>query len=278
MSLEKVESAINRIIPFLLCVALLVGCGNQDSSVQKPITVEARRASIEAAMEHLDAGRVVEALAITSTLIEKDSSSAQSQETHALVLLADAERLDGLGQTSEGAKSRHKALEAYKTACTTSTNPGLLQLSTAQLAQMLNEETTAKKFYELAHDNVLIDSRASFFLAQIHMLKEEWKDANKWIDASLERDEFEPFAILSSALVEAQLGNIDIAVAQASRGCNINPNDPNLRFIQARVMRLSGNPNRALEILATLPEVFRKSSMGLEERSLCIDAIDGEFQ
>ena len=244
----------------------------------EPITVQVRRSSIDAAMVHLDAGKVLEALAITSTLVERDPDSAQSQEAHALVLLADAARLDTMYQAEQAGYSRSKALEAYKTACAQSTNPGLLQLSAAQLAQMLGKDELAKQYYKSAHENVPIDSRASFFLAQIHMLQEEWIEAKQWIDASLERDQFEPFALLSSALIEVQLGNIDVAITRATQGCDINPNDPNLRFIQARVIRLSGNPDRALEILATLPKVLRDSPIGMEERSLCLVALDGEIQ
>jgi tetratricopeptide (TPR) repeat protein len=278
VSLENVKSAIGRIIPFLFCVALLVGCGNSDSSVAEPITVQVRRSSIDAAIVHLDAGRILEALAITSTLVERDADSAQSQEAHALVLLADAARLDTMYQTEQAGYSRSKALEAYKTACAQSTNPGLLQLSAAQLAQMLGKDELAKQYYKSAHENVPIDSRASFFLAQIHMLQEEWIEAKQWIDASLERDQFEPFALLSSALIEVQLGSVDVAITRATQGCDINPNDPNLRFIQARVIRLSGNPDRALEILATLPKVLRESPIGMEERLLCLVALDGEIQ
>jgi tetratricopeptide (TPR) repeat protein len=278
VSLENVNSAILRIIPFIIHAALLVSCANSDSSAVEPITVQARRASIDAAMVHLNAGRVLEALAVTTTLVNKDGSSALSQESHALVLLADAARLDDLAQTLQATTSRRSALRAYQAACSLSTNPGLLQLSTAQLAQMLSEDEVAKRYYEQAHENVPIDGRASFFLAQMHMLQEEWIEAKRWIDASLERDQYEPFSLLSSALVEAQLGNFDLAKAQARQGCDINPNDPNLRFIQARVIRLSGNPNRALEILATLPKLLRESQIGIDERSLCLVAIEGEIQ
>lgn len=255
-----------------------MGCGNSETSGSEPITVQARRASIDAAMVHLDAGRVLEAMAITSTLVERDADSAQSQEAHALVLLADAARLDTMSQADQAHQSRSKALEAYEAACAQSTNPGLLQLSTAQLAQMLGKDEIAKQYYKSAHENVPIDSRASFFLAQMHMLQEEWTEAKQWIDASLLRDRFEPFALLSSALIEVQLGNLETANARATQGCDINPNDPNLRFIQARVIRLSGNPNRALEILATLPKVLRDSPIGMEERSLCLFALDGKLQ
>ena len=143
---------------------------------------------------------------------------------------------------------------------------------------MLGKNDIAKQYYKSAHENVPIDSRASFFLAQMHMLQEEWNEAKQWIDASLDRDPFEPFALLSSALIEVQLGNVEAANTRAKQGCDINPNDPNLRFIQARVVRLSGNPDRALEILATLPKVLRESPIGIEERSLCLGAIDGEIQ
>lgn len=256
--------------------ALLVGCGNGDSATEEPITVQSRRASIDAAMVHLDAGRIIEALAVTSTLVVRDSDSAQSQEAHALVLLAEAARLDHLDQPDQATVTRHSALRCYQFACSSSTDPGLLQLSTAQLAQMLNEDDIAKQHYKLAHENVPADSRAAFFLAQMHMLQEEWDEAKFWIDASLQRDQYEPFALLSSALIEVQLGNLETANTLATLGCNINPNDPNLRFIQARVLRLSGNPNRALEILTTLPAELRESQIGTEERSLCIVAIEGD--
>ena len=278
MSVENVKSAILRIIPFLIHAALLVSCGNSDSSTVEPITVQARRASIDAAMVHLDAGRVIEALAVTTTLVERDANSAQSQEAHALVLLADAARLDKLYQPEQATNARHSALRSYQFACSASTDPGLLQLSTAQLAQMLKEDEIAKRYYKMAHENVPIDSRAAFFLAQLHMLQEEWNDAKRWIDVSLQRDSFEPFALLSSALIEAQLENHDVAVALATQGCRIMPNDPNLRFIQARVLRLSGNPSRALEILATLPQILRESPIGIEERSLCLAGIEGADQ
>jgi tetratricopeptide (TPR) repeat protein len=229
-------------------------------------------------MVHLDAGRIIEALAVTSTLVERDGASAQSQEAHALVLLADAARLDGLDQSEQATFSRHSALNCYQIACSVSTKPQLLQLSTAQLAQMLNEDEIARHYYKLAHENVPIDSRAAFFLAQMHMLQEEWDEAKSWIDASLQRDKYEPFALLSSALIEAQLGNLDEANKLARQGCAIRPNDPNLRLIQARVMRLSGNPNRALEILGILPLEFRDSPIAKEERSLCIAGIEGANQ
>ena len=47
------------------------------------------------------------------------------------------------------------------------------------------------------------------------MLQEKWTEAKTWIDESKFRNPYEPFTLLSSALIEAQLGNSEIAVELA---------------------------------------------------------------
>lgn len=264
-------------IPAALIIATVTNCGNDRTHQELPITVEQRRASIDSAMSLLDVGRTTEALAITTNLVKKDPASAKSQEAHALVLLAKANQLDSTGKTEDATSKRLEALDAYVIACEESKEPGLLLLSTAQLAQMLNKDTAAA-YYRLAHEQVQGDGRASFFLAQIYMLQENWAEAQQWINESLLRDSSEPFALLSSALVEAQLGNFHDAKQLATRGCQILPNDSSLRFIQARVMRLSGSPKIALEILSSLPNEFRDSPLGKEERNLCLNSIGNASQ
>ena len=224
-------------------------------------------------MVHLDAGRIIEALAVTSTLVERDGASAQSQEAHALVLLAEAARLDGLDQSEQATFSRHSALNCYQIACSVSTKPQLLQLSTAQLAHMIDAIPTATKYYTLAHENVINDARASFFLAQIELINSRWDTAKVWITESMVRNPNEPFALLSLALIEAQLGNASVAIELANKGCGILPEEPNLRFIQARVFRLAGRPEQALEILIALPKTIQDSEMCRGEFDSCLDAI-----
>jgi len=275
---EKAISAISRIIPAFLSIALLIGCGNADTSSSQQVGVTQRRAAIDGANEHLHAGRIAEALAITTKLVEKDSSSAESQETHALVLLADASRLEMQGERLLANQQRVSALHAYEAACKVSTDPGLLQLSTGQLAQMLGEDELAYSYYTQAHEHVANDGRAAFFLAQLFLLEEEWEEAKHWIGESLDRNPDEPFALISSGLIEAELGNKAEAIQFASRSCLIQPDEPNLRFIQARIMRLVGDPQRALEILASLPQQLQESPPVLEERAECVQQIEGGSQ
>jgi tetratricopeptide (TPR) repeat protein len=240
-------------IPSILLVALLVACGKTDSPQTHSITVEQRDAAIESANELLQTNQVQEALAITSTLVANASDSAKSQEVHARALIAEGLRLDGLGKLGKAQEKRHEALDAYILACTQSTTPGLLQLSTAQMAQMIGEDEIAHEYYKLAHVNVPDDGRASFFLAQMEMLDKQWEEGRDWISQSLERNPNEPYALLSLAVIEAELGNFSIAITLAAKGCSISPTDPNLRFMQARVLRLSGKPQQAMEILLALP-------------------------
>jgi Tfp pilus assembly protein PilF len=265
-------------IPSVLSIVLVVGCSDANSLQETTVTVEQRRAAIKSTMEHLDGGRDREALAIISTLAKKDPHSPVTQEAYATVLLANSLQLDSEGAMDKGITFRRMALEAYITACNSSTAPGLLQLSTAQLAQMLGETEVATLYYEKAHDSNEGDGRAAFFLTQMYLLHKEWQQAKHWVNESLLRDPNEPYTLLSAALVEAELGNFSKAQTYSDRGCEILPDDPNLRCMQARVIRLCGNPTRALELLSALPEPIRGSTLVDDERALCILQIEETIQ
>ena len=261
-------------IPATLCIAFTVSCSNTDSPQSETITVEQRQSAIESANEMLQANRTIEALAITTTLVEKDSESPESQEIYALSLIAEGWRLEANGEWDRAHEKRIEALRAYINACTNSRVPGLLQLSTAQLAHMVGDTTTATMYYKLANNNIPTDARASFFLAQIAMLDQRWGEAERWISECLQRNPNEPFALLSLALIEAELGNIDSALKFAESGCELMPDNPNLRFIQARVLRLAGKPRQAMEILLALPNEMHQSQLYKDEIDLLIaDAV-----
>jgi Tfp pilus assembly protein PilF len=263
-------------IPAVLSTVLVLtaGCSDADSSTETSVTVEQRRTAINSTMEYLDSGKGKEALAIISTLAKRDPHSAVTQEKYATVLLAHSLQLSNEGDEAKGIALRKLALDAYITACKNSNSPGLLQLSTAQLAQMLGENDVAALYYEQAHNSNVNDGRAAFFLTQLHLLGKEWNQAKHWASESLLRDPNEPYTLLSAALVEAELGNFPQAQSYSERGCKILPDDPNLRCMQARVVRLSGNPTRALEILSALPLQMRGSTLVKDEQLLCMQEIE----
>ena len=252
---------------------MILGCKDTYSPQETQITVDQRRASIDAAMEYLDAGRFTESLAIMQLLSNKDPRGPETQESFGIVLLACAADENQYGDPEQEKAYRSLALDAYITACQTATSPGLLQLSTAQLAHMQGAEHIALTYYNLAHDSNPKDARASFFIAQIQLLNKNWLEAKTWIDRSILRDPTGPHALLSSALVEAELGNKEVAILRARKGCSIQPDDPNLRFIQARVLRISGQPIHALDILSSLPNEQRSSDLVREEIQMCNDVL-----
>ncbi|MEE2820107.1 MAG: hypothetical protein VX615_05780, partial [Planctomycetota bacterium] len=240
-------SLIPRMILALSIVALSQSCKNEVSPQSQGIPIEKRTQSIESAMEYLDSGQIVKALAITSLLTKEDAESPESQEAHGLVLLASAEKFDQDGFPDNAKIERERALTAFETACTLLSKPTLLSLSTGQLAHMLGDEKKARSYYNLAHDADENDERASFFIAQMEMLEEDWQKAQSWINKSMARNSTEPYTLLSSALIEVSLGNLELATSRADEGCKQKPNDENLRFMQARVYRKAGHPDRAVE-------------------------------
>ncbi len=203
-------------------------------------------------------------------LVQKDPNSAESQETHALALLSEAVSHNAIGSLIKAKECRENALAAYISACSLSSNPRLLFLSTGQLAHMLGDETTAITYYKLAHANVKDDPRAAFFLAQLAMTNERWGEGKEWITESLQRNPNEPFALVSLGLIEAELNNIKEAIALVNRGCAMLPDEPNLRFLQARVFRIAQQYDHAMEVLLQLPPDFRKSQMCQDELQLVL--------
>jgi len=271
-SVEKALSVMISMITAMVLAATLVGCQNAESPQAAPVSPNEREAAIQSVNEYLNTGRVKEALAITYALVQKDSLSSEAQETHALALLAESDRLEMLGK--DGDKKKFEALGAYESACKLSVSPGLLFLSTAQIAHMLGENDTAKIYYKKAILAVPNDARASFFLGQIELLDSNWDEAKHWLEESLRLNPNEPPALLSLALAEAQLGHTSVAIPLASKGCQLNPNDIQLRIIQARVLRICGQVQQALERLLVLPEEAQNQGICANEISICLKLLE----
>jgi len=242
-----------RIIPAtLLAVCFLTCCSSDSEPSTPPLSTEARRAALDSAMQHLDAGRTVEALAITSKLIVRDSNSIDTLEKHAIVLLAEASRIEKLGNSAHANSRREEALESYVAACSHLHVKGETQFSAAQLAHMLGETELAVSLYKKSHQKLPRDGRSALWLAQIDLLSQNWDSANYWIAESLQRNANEPSTLISAGLIQANLGDCEKAMDFTSKAIRIKPNDQNFRLMQARVLRICGDPIRAIEILSAL--------------------------
>ena len=240
------------ILATLLTVCALGACSRDAEPRSSTITTEARHSALASAMQHLDAGRTVEALAITSKLILRDPNSIISLEKHAVVLLGEADRVERLGNSTTANTRREEALEAYLAACSHQEVRGETQFSTAQLAHMLGEIELAVSLYKQSHKKLPNDFRSSLWLAQIDLLSQNWKSANHWITESLQRNPIEPSTLISAGLIQANLGDCEKALTLTNRAIRLQPNDENFRLMQARVLRMCGEPTRAIEILSAL--------------------------
>lgn len=257
-------------------VSFFMGCDGESDQTAIPLSVEAKRTAIESAMIHLDSGRSVEALAITSKLLEHDGNSLEILEKHAIVLLAEAARLESNDLRTEAMTKREEAMEVYKRACTQDGVSGGTQFSAGQLAHMLGDTSLARTLYEQSHLSLEVDGRSAFYLAQIYMLEEQWTHAHNWIQESLQRQPNEGFSLVSAGLIDANLGNCDSAKMHTDRAVQIKPNDANVRIMQARVLRLCNEPYRALELLAALPGSIRSSQIVRKEIDICQELLRGD--
>ncbi len=234
-------------------MALLVGCADPPPQPTAAPTHTDRRAAIEAVHVHLDAGRVAEALAISTRLVEAAPNDPRGLETDALVHLSYAAQLDTDGRYALGMQERGIAFDRYDRACANAAEPGLLYLSAGQIAQVLGWKEDARRHYEAADLAVPDDPRASFFLGQMALLESDHDAARIWLVRSNDILPNEPTTVASLALVEFHTGNSERALELAAQACALRPDDYGLRIIQARIVRVSGDPARAIELLSSLP-------------------------
>ncbi|MDP6693836.1 MAG: hypothetical protein QF444_05860 [Phycisphaerales bacterium] len=220
-------------------------------------------------MKHLDAGRTVEALAITSKLVLRDPDTIETLERHAIVLLAQAVKLEGNGDVEQSQRRREEALEAYLSACNLSGVTGGTQFSAAQLAHMLGKIKIAIPLYEKVHETLPNDGRSSLWLSQIYLLEENWESANRWIELSLKRQPSDPFTLISAGLIKANLNDCEAAKNYTLTAIKHRPRDEDIRLMQARVFRICDEPARALELLYSLSTTLRNSELVDQEISMC---------
>jgi tetratricopeptide (TPR) repeat protein len=239
----------------------------------EPISVEARQSAIDSAIQHLDAGRTVEALAITNKLIQRDPNSLASLETHAVVLLGETMRLISIGNESQANILKNEALETYLSICQFEKVTPHIQFSTAQLAHELGEYQLAQSLYKKSHAALVNDGRPALWLAQIELLEENWVSANNWIQESLQRQPLEPFTLISAGLIQANLQQCEEAMSYTNKAIGLKPNDENFRFMQARILRICGNPERALELLTSLSSTAKVTPLVIDEIASCKERI-----
>ena len=248
---------------------MLFACSPEADHTQEPISVEARRTAIDGAIQHLDAGRSIEALAITSKLVLRDPSSLESLEAHAIVLLGETLRLVSLGNVDQAHILKNEALETYLLICQLENVSPQIQFSAAQLAHELGEIEQAQSLYRKSHSALVHDGRPALWLAQIDLLEENWVSANNWIQESLQRQPLEPFTLISAGLIQANLQQCDEAKLLTNKALKLKPNNEKFRFMQARILRLCGNPTRALELLTSLSRDVRLTPMVKDEINNC---------
>ncbi len=261
------------ILAAALATCSVVGCKDvpAETTAARGVTTDDRSVAMDAAMAHLDAGRTVEALAITSRLVAQDPHSADAHETHALVLLAEASRMDKLGDAAGAAGGWLKAYGAYDRACELRPDAGLLHLSAGQVAQAMGMSEEARRHYTAADELVPDDPRASFFLGQMALMEKDWESARRWLERNIAIAPGEPYAMASMAIVEVETGEPARAIRIAGQACRISPADPMLRVLQARVHRIAAEATRGIEILTALSADQQATPAAAEELAACWD-------
>jgi tetratricopeptide (TPR) repeat protein len=265
----------HRMIDLALAVALTFwsfGCGNQGAPPQaasKPkapaesasIPAEKIEQALAAAQEYLSSQDHAKAIAILITLIDRAPDEVRARELYGQALTMAALQAEHKGEAVAASEHRAKAYQQYVAAVAIEPNLAGLQHSTGLMAMAAGQPQRALEHFRKA---AALDPRSAqypLFEAQILIQEKRYDEARQSLQRALSIDPDEPIAYASLAMIALDLNQFGEALQHMAQARQRNPSDIGLRAQEARVHRVSGDPKRAIELLAGLNDQQRAGEL-----------------
>jgi predicted Zn-dependent protease len=175
-------------------------------------------------------------------------------------------RTEGLMEASK--QSLSLAADAYQASIASDPQVAGLFRSGADAAQMAGRPNLAMQWYRRAAELDPSDPRVPLRLAQV-VFESDPARARRLLGDVLALDASIPEAHASLALLDALAGHADAARAHMKTAVELATDVPALRVVQARMLRVLGEPQRGAEILLALPAVDRAAEPTAAELARC---------
>lgn len=241
----------------------VVGCDRAAPPSPAQVDVPASAAAIET---YLREGRPDEAMRIADRLRELEPHSALAAELQARALLMaathDAERgLDPLPR-------RRDALDRYADACALAPREAGLWRSRGVAADMVGETAQAIECYEAAAFLDPSSMQDRLLLGLAHLRQREFEQARRALDSAQRLAPDSPWPVSAQASLSAELGAFDEAIALARSAVAMAPSEAGLTVNLGKVLRQSGAPGKAIDVLTALAPEQRLQRGATEELAL----------
>jgi tetratricopeptide (TPR) repeat protein len=229
------------------------------------VDVPASAAAIET---YLREGLPDEAMRVADRLRELEPTSALAAELQARALLMaathDAERgLDPLPR-------RRLALERYREACAMAPREAGLWRSQGVAADMVGDAPRAILCYQTAAGLDPSSMQDRLLLGLAHLRRRDFEEARRALEDAKRLAPDSPWPVSAQASLRAELGAFDEAVELARSAVAMAPTESGLAVNLGKVLRQSGAPGQAIDVLMALAPEQRLQRGATEELALSL--------
>lgn len=249
------------------------GAGDEPAAVA-PIDPESLQVSLDAAEQYLVGGSLVEAEAIGRRMVEAAPESMEAHELLGRVLIARAIGLRDSGLAEAAAEQWLAASRQYEAVVRLAPDSAGLHQSAGEVAQMAGRTGLAIELYRRAGELEPNDPRPVLYEAQLLLADGRLDEARASIERVLELHPDQGHALATLAVIEMEEGEWQRAKDTIARARSVLPDDLGIRTIETRIHRLSGDPERGLELLLGLPESERATEPVTKAIAECWLALD----
>jgi len=230
--------------------------------------------SLAAAQEYTQSQDFAKATAILVTLIEKAPNEVRGRELYGQTLAMQAKQAEQRGEELPAKELWSRAWKQYEAAVKIDDRNAGLRHSAGSMAMMAGESAAALEQFETAAKLDPRNAQFPLFAAQLLMQQGKLAEAKASAARALEIDPDEPIAHATLAMIELEQGNHAAALERIVEARRISPDDVGLRAQHAKVLRKSGHPNDALQLLLGLSELEQAPEMVAAELAASFEAIN----
>lgn len=246
---------------------MLGGCddGTQPEDVTTPasdasaattpvISEQAIVTALESASNYVSRGDLASARTILEGVVEKAPSDVRPVEKLGQVLYSQSLQAR---DPDTAADLRQQAADAYRRAVELDPDSAGLRHSAALIMLAAGDDASALRMFEAAAELDPANPQHPLFAAQLHIRAGRYDEAEAALQRVLELEPDQPHARASVALIAMERGDFADAKRQIGLARAGEPTNLDFRAQEARILRRSGEPHQALQLLMGLPQHHR---------------------
>ena len=259
----------------LLAVGLCIAsCGDDapPSGDTAAPSVPAEQVRLDRAERLLSVGRVEDATVLAARLVNEFPSDWRVHDLVARLRLRQSIVLGQQGLQAQARQEAAAATDSYRRALALAPELAGLHQSAGDTASRAGQVQFAQACYEHCLELDPRNVRALLCLSQL-IESQDLSEATRLIQQAIAIDETVPEAYAGLAVLQAKQGTGDQAMASIDSAIALDRTSSVVRLAQARVFRITGDPQAGVEVLAALSAEAQLDEAIAWELSACWEAL-----